>query len=62
MEGISTNASKCESLKFYSYLCEKVGSEEVVKIRRLAFIINDMGQGFGYGTITSGSKGEGLDL
>ncbi|VDI73420.1 Hypothetical predicted protein [Mytilus galloprovincialis] len=62
MEGISTNASKCESLKFYSYLCEKVGSEEVVKIRRLAFIINDMGQGFGYGTITSGSNGEGLDL
>ncbi|VDH98512.1 Hypothetical predicted protein [Mytilus galloprovincialis] len=51
---------KHESLKFYNYLCQKIGSEEVVKIRRLALVIHDIGQS--NNTITSGSKGEGLDL
>ncbi|CAG2215845.1 unnamed protein product [Mytilus edulis] len=49
-----------ESLKFYKYLCQKIGSEEVVRIRRLAMTINDIGQRIK--TITSGSQGEGLDL
>ncbi|XP_052079362.1 uncharacterized protein LOC127717660 [Mytilus californianus] len=62
MEIMSTYNSKCESLKFYTYLCQNIGSDEVVKIRRLAFTILDLGQSFGHKTITSGSKGEGLDL
>ncbi|CAC5365659.1 unnamed protein product [Mytilus coruscus] len=51
---------KSESLKFYKYLCQKIGSEEVVRIRRLAFTIKDIGQCAK--TITSGSMGEGLNL
>ncbi|CAG2221441.1 unnamed protein product [Mytilus edulis] len=51
---------KHESLNFYNYLCQKIGSEEVVKVRRLALVINDIGQNTN--RITSGSKGEGLDL
>ncbi|CAG2219645.1 unnamed protein product [Mytilus edulis] len=38
----------------------QIGSEEVVRIRRLNLVINDIGQK--RYTITSGSKGEGLDL
>lgn len=49
-----------ESLKFYQYLCRQIGSEKVVRIRRLAFVISDIGQLSR--TITSGSIGEGLDL
>lgn len=49
-----------ESLKFYKYLCRQIGSEKVVRIRRLAFVISDIGQISR--TITSGSIGEGLDL
>ncbi|CAC5372326.1 unnamed protein product [Mytilus coruscus] len=52
--------SKSESLKFYKYLCQKIGSEKVVRTRRLAFTIRDMGHC--QHMITSGSKGEGLDL
>ncbi|CAG2223686.1 unnamed protein product [Mytilus edulis] len=62
MERISTDNSKCESLKFYTYLCQNIGSDELAKIRRLAFTILDLGQSFGHKTITSGSKGEGLDM
>ncbi|VDI49688.1 Hypothetical predicted protein [Mytilus galloprovincialis] len=62
MERMATDNSKCESLKFYTYLCQNIGSEELVKIRRLAFTILDLGQSFGHKTITSGSKGEGLDM
>ncbi|CAC5365658.1 unnamed protein product [Mytilus coruscus] len=58
MEGMTIG--KHESLKFYIYLCQKIGSLEVVRMRRLAFVIYDIGQT--YNTITSGSKGEGLDL
>ncbi|CAG2249177.1 unnamed protein product [Mytilus edulis] len=49
-----------ESLKFYIYLCQNIGSEEVVRIRRLVSTIRDIevnGK-----IITSGSKGEGLNL
>ncbi|CAG2215977.1 unnamed protein product [Mytilus edulis] len=48
------------SLNFYNYLCQKIGSEKVVKIRRLAFLIYDIGQSDTF--ISSGSKAEGLNL
>ncbi|XP_052083353.1 uncharacterized protein LOC127720674 [Mytilus californianus] len=51
---------KSESLDFYKYLCQKIGSEKVVKIRRLVSTVRDIGQNGK--VITSGSKGEGLDL
>ncbi|VDI82898.1 Hypothetical predicted protein [Mytilus galloprovincialis] len=47
------------SVNYYKYLCQKIGSEEDVKVKRLAYIIQDIGTKF---YITSGSKGEGLDL
>ncbi|CAC5423065.1 unnamed protein product [Mytilus coruscus] len=50
------------SLNFYKYLCQKIGSEEVVKIRRLTCIIDDLGVQGPDDQITSGSKGEGLHL
>ncbi|CAG2191476.1 unnamed protein product [Mytilus edulis] len=53
------SSEKHESLEFYKYLCQKIGSEEVVKMRRLALCISDMCQN-GDDRITSGSKGEGL--
>ncbi|CAC5372328.1 TTC30 [Mytilus coruscus] len=49
-----------ESMNIYKFLCQKIGSEEVVKIRRLTFAINDIGKRCQF--ITSGSKGEGLDF
>ncbi|XP_071151736.1 uncharacterized protein [Mytilus edulis] len=52
---------KSGSLSFYNYLCQKIGSEEVVKIRRLESTIRDIGDGRKF-KITSGSKGEGLDF
>ncbi|XP_063418037.1 uncharacterized protein LOC134700588 [Mytilus trossulus] len=48
------------SLNFYNYLCQKIGSEKVVKIRRLAFLIYNIGQSDTF--ISSGSKAEGLNL
>ncbi|CAC5365660.1 unnamed protein product [Mytilus coruscus] len=51
---------RSESLKFYKYLCQEIGSEKVVRTRRLAFTIRDMGHG--QKMITSGSIGEGLEL
>ncbi|CAC5372340.1 unnamed protein product [Mytilus coruscus] len=56
MAGISIE--KSESLNFYKYLCQQIGSEKVVRTRRLAFNIRDLG----HKMITSGSKGEGLNL
>ncbi|CAC5363990.1 unnamed protein product [Mytilus coruscus] len=47
------------SVNYYKYLCQKIGSEEDVKVRRLAYVISDIGTKF---CITSGSKGEGLNL
>ncbi|CAC5388222.1 unnamed protein product [Mytilus coruscus] len=58
MAGISMET--CDSLNFYKYLCQRIGSEEDVKIRRLAFVIRDIGRNNTF--ITSGSKGEGLNL
>ncbi|XP_071122587.1 uncharacterized protein [Mytilus edulis] len=58
MAGMSTE--EYESLNFYKYLCRKIGSEEVVKIRRLTTTMIDMGQTDIFKNITSGSKGEGL--
>ncbi|VDH96119.1 Hypothetical predicted protein [Mytilus galloprovincialis] len=49
-----------ESLTFYKYLCQKIGSEEIVRIRRLAFTISDLGEELKL--ITSGSQGEGLNI
>ncbi|CAC5426813.1 HARBI1 [Mytilus coruscus] len=59
---VRMTTDKCESLNFYKYLCKKIGSEEVVRTRRLAYCISDMSQISGDGSIYSGSKGEGLDL
>lgn len=50
---------KSESLHLYQYLCNKIGTERVVRLRRLANTIRDHGS---FLQITSGSKGEGLDL
>ncbi|XP_076116754.1 uncharacterized protein LOC143084230 [Mytilus galloprovincialis] len=58
MTGLSIKTS--ESLNFYKYICQKIGSEEVVNIRRLAFVIYDIGHRLTI--MTSGSKGEGLNL
>ncbi|VDH98514.1 Hypothetical predicted protein [Mytilus galloprovincialis] len=55
-----SSIEKRESLHFYKYLCQKIGSEKVVKTRRLICVISDIGQG--EKMMTSGSKGEGLDL
>ncbi|VDI02775.1 Hypothetical predicted protein [Mytilus galloprovincialis] len=60
MARISTE--KYESLNFYKYLCQKIGSEEVVRIRRFVLCIPDMSQTLNRKTISSGSKGEGLNL
>ncbi|CAC5406048.1 unnamed protein product [Mytilus coruscus] len=54
--------SETESLHFYEYLCQKIGSEEVVKVRRLTCISEDMRCSKFISQISSGSKGEGLDL
>ncbi|VDI37114.1 Hypothetical predicted protein [Mytilus galloprovincialis] len=51
------------SLDFYKYLCHKIGNEDEVKGRRLTYIIDDLGISSTTVTkITSGSKGEGLQL
>ncbi|CAC5367697.1 unnamed protein product [Mytilus coruscus] len=56
---VRMSTEKHESLKFYKYLCQKIGSEEVVRMRRLALCISDMSQ-YREDRIASGSKGEGL--
>ncbi|XP_063406987.1 uncharacterized protein LOC134690820 [Mytilus trossulus] len=54
---------KSESLHFYEYLCQKIGSEKEVTARRLAFICSDLQVSNKlFLNISSGSKGEGLDL
>ncbi|CAC5381755.1 unnamed protein product [Mytilus coruscus] len=58
------STEKSESLNFYTYLSQKIGSEHVVRIRRLNATISDLGH-YEYGivrSITSGSRGEGLQL
>ncbi|XP_052085369.1 uncharacterized protein LOC127722996 [Mytilus californianus] len=57
------SCSKTESLHFYKYLCQKIGSEEVVKARRLTLISTDVESSTKLlPQISSGSKGEGLNL
>ncbi|XP_063416247.1 uncharacterized protein LOC134697891, partial [Mytilus trossulus] len=51
------------SLDIYKYLCQKIGYEDEVKVRRLTYVIDDLGiQSNMINQITSGSKGEGLKL
>ncbi|CAG2191471.1 unnamed protein product [Mytilus edulis] len=51
------------SLTFYNYLCDIVGSEEVVRTRRDIFTVKDIVDNTtGITFISSGSKAEGLDL
>ncbi|CAC5389934.1 unnamed protein product [Mytilus coruscus] len=55
--------NKAESLHFYKYLCHKIGSEEVVKARRLILTCQDMdAHPKRFLRLSSGSKGEGLNL
>ncbi|XP_071136363.1 uncharacterized protein [Mytilus edulis] len=50
---------KSESLHLYKFLCQKIGSEQVVRLRRLTSTIGDTGAAK-LKRIYSGSKGEGL--
>ncbi|XP_052079134.1 uncharacterized protein LOC127717497 [Mytilus californianus] len=59
---VRTSKEKCESLNFYKYLCPIIGSEEVVRIRRLKINIVEICLNNKLKVIISGSKGEGLDL
>ncbi|CAC5414301.1 unnamed protein product [Mytilus coruscus] len=52
---------KNQSLIFYKFLCEKIGSEVVVRTRRIHSIISDIGAAE-QKRITSGSNGEGLNF
>ncbi|XP_063447767.1 cyclic GMP-AMP synthase-like [Mytilus trossulus] len=54
---------KTESLNFYKYLCQNIGSEAIVKARRLELISSDFASSNRlFPRIYSGSRGEGLDL
>ncbi|XP_076079578.1 uncharacterized protein LOC143049752 [Mytilus galloprovincialis] len=57
-----SKSDRIKSLKFYAYLCQKVGSEEIVKSRRLIYTIGDIAMDNNYPRISSGSKGEGLNF
>ncbi|CAC5418861.1 unnamed protein product [Mytilus coruscus] len=51
------------SLQFYNYLCDIIGSEDVIKKRREMFTAYDFFQRLKSSTfISSGSKSEGIDL
>ncbi|VDI17627.1 Hypothetical predicted protein [Mytilus galloprovincialis] len=57
------SAKNSLSMDFYKYLCQKIGYEEEVKVRRLFYIIHDLRAKTADKTqITSGSRGEGLQL
>ncbi|CAG2207558.1 unnamed protein product [Mytilus edulis] len=58
------SANKTESFRFYDYLCNKIGSEQVVKGRRLIFgALDAYGRQKQYTYfVSSGSRSEGLDL
>ncbi|XP_063424641.1 uncharacterized protein LOC134708212 [Mytilus trossulus] len=49
------------SVHFYEYLCKKIGSKEDVRVRRLEYVISDLCY-TAMPKLSSGSKGEGLDL
>ncbi|VDI05585.1 Hypothetical predicted protein [Mytilus galloprovincialis] len=57
-----SKSDRIKSLEFYAYLCQKVGSEEIVKSRRLLYTIGDIAMDNNYPRISSGSKGEGLNF
>ncbi|CAG2222916.1 unnamed protein product [Mytilus edulis] len=57
-----SKSDRIKSLEFYAYLCQKVGSEEIVKSRRLIYTIGDIAMDNNYPRISSGSKGEGLNF
>ncbi|CAG2199814.1 coxA [Mytilus edulis] len=59
---VRISTQNCESLNFYNYLCHKIGSEEVIRVRRLYLNIIEMGHSDKMKVIQSGSKAEGLDL
>ncbi|XP_071143436.1 uncharacterized protein [Mytilus edulis] len=51
------------SIQFYNYLCDIIGSEEVVRTRRDIFTAKDICESTDDATcISSGSKAEGIDL
>lgn len=51
------------SLQFYNYLCNIVGSEEVVRSRRVILTVYDIVENSTITTfLSSGSKAEGIDL
>lgn len=55
--------NKIESLRFYKYLCQKIRSEETVRIRRMIFISGDLSlSNRSVSQISIGSKREGFDL
>ncbi|CAC5423064.1 unnamed protein product [Mytilus coruscus] len=57
------SAENTLSVDIYKYLCHKIGYEDEVKVRRLTYIIDDLGIPSTKVTqITSGSKDEGLQL
>ncbi|CAC5388408.1 unnamed protein product [Mytilus coruscus] len=59
------NQSKEKSLclQFYNYLCEKIGTEELVRLRQKYYLLHDfLLQKKNQIIINSGSKSEGLEL
>lgn len=51
-----------ESVRFYKYFCQKIGSEKIVKARRLTSICRNFAMSSkNLPHISSGSKGEGLN-
>lgn len=59
---MNASNTKIQSIKFYKYLCQKIGCEMVVKARRLKYTICDIAFDCGCPIISSGSKAEGLNL
>ncbi|CAC5358934.1 unnamed protein product [Mytilus coruscus] len=57
-----SKSDKIKSLEFYAYLCQKVGSEDIVRSRRLIYTIGDIAMDNNFPRISSGSKGEGLNF
>ncbi|XP_071133708.1 cyclic GMP-AMP synthase-like receptor isoform X2 [Mytilus edulis] len=51
-----------KSLEFYAYLCQKIGSKNLVKARRVLYTIGDIAMDNNFPRISSGSKGEGLNF
>ena len=53
--------SREEELRFYKFICEKFGTEDIVKYRRISYAVKDLLElEDGNVPISSGSKGEGL--